>query len=355
MKLCILDPGIESHDGVSSSNLGDLIIQNAVNRELGALFPGVGILRYSTQKPLDRAQRKHIAACNPAIVGGTNLLSSNMSDIQPGNPPGANLIYRQWKISLLDTFDLRNLILFGVGWWQYQRPPGPFTRLLLRRILSGKMLHSVRDTYTEAKLRSIGIQNVVNTGCPTMWPFAFHHPSIPTTKARNALVMFTDYLPSPETDRKLLELLASKYERLFLWPQGRNDADYVNTLNVPVTMLEHSFAAFASFVNSEQSLDYIGTRLHGGIWCLLHGHRSLILEIDNRAAEIARDTGLPTAQRNNLERISRWIDGPSETHIKLPVGNIIRWKQQFENLANENAMKQDGMKTVIKTAPADLA
>jgi hypothetical protein len=163
-----------------------------------------------------------------------------------------------------------------------------------------------------------------------MWPFALETPRrIPTTKAQHVLVMLTDYLRDPEADKRLLDLLAAKYKQVFLWPQGRNDAEYVGTMNVPFTLLEHSFAALRQFLESESSLDYIGTRLHGGVWCLLQEKRSLILEIDNRATEIARDTGLPTARRGDTERISQWIDGPTETRITLPTENIARWKSQF--------------------------
>jgi polysaccharide pyruvyl transferase WcaK-like protein len=213
MKLCILDPGIRNHEGEPSLNLGDLIIQAAVSKELGKLFENAEIVRYSSHQPLSRAHLEVIEGCSLVVIGGTNLLSSNMFDIQPNNPPGTGRICRQWKITLYDALRLKNVLLLGVGWWQYQRPPGPFTRLFLRSVLSRDRLHSVRDGYTEAMLRSIGINNVINTACPTMWPLHdMDMADFPNEKAENVLVMITDYTKAFESDRKLFQTLAAKYK-----------------------------------------------------------------------------------------------------------------------------------------------
>jgi hypothetical protein len=57
--------------------------------------------------------------------------------------------------------------------------------------------------------------------------------------------------------------------------------------------------------------------------------RSLILEVDNRAKEIAIDTGITTAQRNNFDYIKQWIEKPLITKINLDVKLINKWKSQF--------------------------
>ena len=47
------------------------------------------------------------------------------------------------------------------------------------------MTHSVRDSYTKKMLNSIGINNVVNTSCPTVWNITPDHlATIPDTKAK---------------------------------------------------------------------------------------------------------------------------------------------------------------------------
>ena len=74
----------------------------------------------------------------------------------------------------------------------------------------------------------------------------------------------------------------------------------------------------------------MGTRLHGGIRALQHKRRSLIIGVDHRGLEKARDFGLPVAGRYipaaDLERAVR-SDRPCE--VNLPVNNILRWKRQW--------------------------
>lgn len=320
--LGLFDPGIENNEGGPSANLGDLIIQRVVERELGRLFKGADLLRISTHVPLASAHVRRLRTCRQLFVGGTNLLSSKMRD------------YKQWQISWRDAWNIRRAILFGVGWWQYQETPDWYTRFVLRGALSSRALHSVRDEYTRQKLSAIGIHNVVNTGCPTMWPLADRNSgSMPSTKSEVALVMLTDYSPNPESDSRLLKLVTTSYKKVFFWPQGRKDIQYVSTLNTPMEILPHSLAALDKFLAAGIQFDYIGTRLHGGIQCLLGGHRGLVLEVDNRAREIARDSGLPTAERGDFEFIKRWIAGPTVTPIKLNTAGIELWRNQFRDSA----------------------
>jgi hypothetical protein len=318
MKICLFDPSIENNDYSPSSNLGDLIIQEAVNRELISIFNNCDIKRISTQTYLKQEQIREFHDCSLFFVGGTNLLSSRMNE------------YRQWKISLFNSFRISNAILLGVGWWQYQENPNLYTKTILRCALSNKIFHSVRDNYTKLKLESIGIKNVLNTGCPTMWPLAGIKPDeIPSSKAENVLLMLTDYYQDIDLDKKLIEVLIRQYKTVFAWPQGRNDLEYIRNFNLPVVILEHSLQSLDNFIKSGIQFDYIGTRLHGGIRCLLARKRSLILEIDNRAKEIAIDTGITTSSRNNFDYIKRWIDKPLITKINLDVKLINKWKSQF--------------------------
>ena len=320
MKICLFDPGIENNDNSPSSNLGDLIIQEAVHRELANVFDNPDLLSISTHTFLEKEQIRVMKNNSLIFVGGTNLLSSKMNK------------YRQWKISLLNSFQIKNVILFGVGWWQYQTNPNFYTQFILRSILSNKIYHSVRDNYTMLKLESMGIKNVLNTGCPTMWPLSkVNSAQIPTIKSENVLLMLTDYTQKFELDKKLIELLLSQYKKVFVWPQGRNDLKYILKFNQPLNILEHSLKDLDDFIKSGVEFDYIGTRLHGGIRCLLAKKRSLILEVDNRAKEIAIDTGIPTSSRNDFDFINNWINKPQSTNIKLNEKAINQWKNQFNN------------------------
>jgi hypothetical protein len=326
MKICLLDPSLQNQSGSPSDNLGDLIIHRAVNRELKHLFGDCEIVRISTHDFMDVNHIKLIQSCSLVFIGGTNLLSSNMKE------------YRQWKISLKQAIRIKKAILLGVGWWQYQSEPNLYTKTLLNLALSQRFVHSVRDSHTHKQLSSLYIKRSLNTGCPTMWPLADgRFEDIPKTKSSKALLMITDYLKQPEADRKLIELLLSKYEQVFFWPQGKGDAEYVSNMELPVTWLERSLESLDKFVDSED-FDYVGTRLHGGVRCLLSKKRSLILEVDNRAREIALDTGLPTAKRDDFAYIAQWIEQPPSINIKMDSSRINQWRSQFKGLV-PNAAK----------------
>jgi polysaccharide pyruvyl transferase WcaK-like protein len=319
MRICLFDPAIENHENHPSSNLGDLIIGAAVERELCHLFPHANVLRLSTQAPLKWNHLLKMLTCPVRIVGGTNLLSSFMDR------------YKQWQIDLPEARLINKAILLGVGWWQYQKAPNEFTRVRLKAALSDRALHSVRDNYTLEKLATLGINNAINTGCPTMWPLGdMPASSIPRSKATTCLTMLTDYLPNPEADTALLDLLTSQYETVVFWPQGRRDLeDLAKLAPRNVIPLEHSMEALSRFISDTPSFDYVGTRLHGGVHCLLHKRRSLIIEIDNRAHEIAMETNLPSAARGNLQAVQQWIEGEAETSIRINKDAVDRWRAQF--------------------------
>ncbi len=320
MTIFLFTPALLNNSGKESSNLGDLMIHESIIRELANLFPKTEIVSISSHSRLPKKEFT-LKSHDLCFVGGSNLLSSNMNQ------------YAQWKINLFDSLHINNVILFGVGWWQYQKKPNFYTKLLLNRVLSGGFLHSLRDEYTLKKLNSIGIKNTINTSCPTMWPFLkFNFEQIPQRKSRNALVMLTDYKKAPISDKKLLNLLSFYYDEIFFWPQGENDLDYFYKLEVrfPVKILERSLKALDQLLKSDIEFDYIGTRLHGGIRCILNNRRSIIIEVDNRTKEIARDTGLPSIDRKELDKIKIWITTSQYTNIILDKKAIEFWKDQFK-------------------------
>lgn len=318
MKIALFDPGIEDHRDTPSSNLGDLIIQEAVDRELRRLFHRAPDVRITTQTRPTSAHLRAVRGCDWLFVGGTNLLSSHVRT------------YRQWQLTLGDALRIRRAILLGVGWWQYQDDADLASRWLWKSALSWRHVHSVRDEYSVSKLRALGLRRVLNTGCPTMWPLADWDASRhPRTKADAVLLMLTDYKPDPPADAALGRLLGRHYRTVYYWPQGRHDLAYQGQLGFPVTALPHSLPALDELLRSPGSLDYVGTRLHGGVRCLLAGRRALILGVDNRAAEIARDTGLEVVPRADLAAVERWLPGSPPPTIRLPLEAIGTWRAQF--------------------------
>ena len=152
------------------------------------------------------------------IACGTNLLHAHMG------------LVKQWNIGLVDTFYLKPVILFGVGWRSHKKRKTDFyTRWLLKKLLSSTHIHSVRDSYTEEQLHKIGIDNVVNTGCPTIWSLDREHcRNIPVKKAENVVVVLTDYSKHPEHDGPLLNYVLSEYKKVYFWAQGMQDINYLS-------------------------------------------------------------------------------------------------------------------------------
>ena len=319
VKVCLFDPSIRDNAGADSPNLGDLVIRGAIERELQQVIGPSDAMRVSTKVPLPRGFFRRFRGCDLAFYAGTNMLCSYWRR------------HREWKIKILDAWRLRRRVrLLGVGWWQYQDEPDRYTRMLLRCALARDGLHAARDEYTRQRLARIGFANVVNTGCPTMWPFVnFDAASVPCAKSDTLLLMLTDYSRKPDLDRPLLELAQAQYRHLVFWPQGRKDLVYFQQFNIPAQVLDYSFDALNGFLRDGPACDYVGTRLHGGVHCLLSRRRSLIIEVDNRATEIARDTGLPTTRRDDFEFIRRWMVGPTTLNIRMNAAAIDQWRGQF--------------------------
>jgi polysaccharide pyruvyl transferase WcaK-like protein len=303
---------------VCSSNLGDQIIMDSVKDVLTSLFSNALFIHLQTHDVISKNSYAYLNESDLIFVGGTNLLSSNMNS------------YNQWKISLWDSLFVKKIILLGVGWWQYQNKPNLYTKLLYKRLFNKTYIHSVRDNYTEKQLKSIGITNVVNTSCLTMWKLTKEHClGIPKEKSKSVLVTFTEYNQNLEADSKLVNLLKSRYKYIYFWTQQPKDYEYMQAIcGNQAIYITPSVKALDKTLSS-YDIDYVGTRLHAGVRALQHKRRSLILSVDNRAAEIAKDTNLPVLRRDHLESIACWIDSSYETMIKLPERNINQWIDQF--------------------------
>jgi polysaccharide pyruvyl transferase WcaK-like protein len=313
MNVAILDPSI------ASENIGDSIILESVTKELTEIFPCFSLVKIPTQDKLGKRSIRIARNAAARIVGGTNLLTSQMWK------------YRQWKVGILSSFHIRDVILMGVGWWQYQSEPDIYTRIILSRVLSKNGIHAARDEYTKKQLRSIGIRNVVNTGCPTMWHLSKQHcEKIPATKRDSVIFSLSDYKPDQFYDLALINILKRNYKKLFFWPQGSGDLSYLKSFypDDDIEAVSPSLDAYDECLLSNE-LDFVGTRLHGGIRALQLQRRAIIIAVDNRAVEIARDTGLPVVQRRDIDGINGQILRPTPIKISLKEDAIAAWKSQF--------------------------
>ncbi|HTF31243.1 MAG TPA: polysaccharide pyruvyl transferase family protein, partial [Flavitalea sp.] len=181
---------------IGTTNMGDFIIYESVYEHLRLMFPDSFLTNYPSQIHTSYDAKQSMGEKDALFVGGTNLLSSNMEE------------YYQWRIDPMDMRYLKNkAVLMGVGWWQYQEKPNSYTQKLLKAVLSRDLIHSVRDSYTMNMLKSIGIENVVNTTCPTLWNLNPQHCSeVPTRKASKVITTLTFYKKNEVFDRRLLEI-----------------------------------------------------------------------------------------------------------------------------------------------------
>lgn len=304
----------------SSRNLGDQIIMDAVRSQLRATAPEAFCVTVPTHDFVGKEGRKLVESSIASVVGGTNLLSSEVNK------------YNQWKVSLWDTRWIKNVILLGVGWWQYQSAPNLCSKLFLRRVLHPSFPHSVRDEYTAGQVRRAGIENVSNTSCVTLWEFnEGKQASIPCGRSGAVVTTLTDYSPSPARDAALLLLLKKHYEKVYIWMQGSRDYDYFLSLGISgVEIVDPYLSAFDELLSSRAGIDYVGTRLHAGIRAMKFNRRSIILSVDNRAEEIARDVGLKVYSREREEEgLGALIESEFETRLNLPWRAIQEWRAAF--------------------------
>ncbi|EGQ8807481.1 polysaccharide pyruvyl transferase family protein [Vibrio parahaemolyticus] len=310
---------------ICSLNIGDHIISDAVKEKINEIFPSKQIVPVQSQDSMFVGTYRVFKYSELSLVGGTNLLSGNMP------------FYRQWKISPIDLFFKNEIVLMGVGWWQYQPKINFYTKWLLRSILSKKYIHSVRDDYTKNMLNSIGFDNVINTSCATMWDLTKEHcEKIPKEKSDSVIFTITDYLPDHSNDIAMIKTLKNYYKRVVFWPQGHKDISYFKELSSiesslsKVEVLNPNLDEFNQFLD-KNNVDFVGTRLHAGIRALQKLKRTIIVSIDNRAKEKSKDFNLITVERGDISGLENLINENLNQEIVIPADAILQWRSQFEH------------------------
>lgn len=305
---------------ISSMNLGDAVIYDSILRELTPLLKDAFLVEFGTHTPVPRRYLKYFRGADLKFVCGSNLMRGKL-----------NRKFRQWDINLLNADLIGPVVLIGVGWWQYNDDPNLYTEAVYKRILSSQYFHSVRDDYTKKMLESIGVTNIINTGCPATWGLTEEHCNgIPAQKAQDAVLTVTDYKKDILHDNKMIEIVSGNYEQVYVWPQGWNDAEYLSQLSIPENfiMVPPSLEAYDKIL--DRDIDYIGTRLHGGIRALQKQKRTIIVSVDNRAEEMRKNININCIARDQIEQLDSMINSAFRTEIKLPLENIDKWKSQFQ-------------------------
>lgn len=323
MDISIYDTAVGSH------NMGDCIIMESVYSTLHDIFTTSHLTSFPTHYPLSKNALRKLKKNKFTFIGGTNLLSPKCFIRAKKN---------QLKIGLLDTIGFNECILIGVGCNEIYNEIGLLTRLFYNNILSNKYAHSVRDSEAERLLNSIGFDNVINTGCPTFWNLDEGKiNSISLKKSCDVLFTLTDYNKDYNRDKLLIEKLLFHYKNIYFWKQGRNDTEYLKSILgkndfEKINILPPSLMHLKAFLEQNEDVDYVGTRLHAGIFSLMHCKRSIIMSLDHRADMMNRDFGIPTLDRRNIDSLDELINGGLKININVPHQNINRWKNQFDNL-----------------------
>ncbi|HEY0248648.1 MAG TPA: polysaccharide pyruvyl transferase family protein [Gryllotalpicola sp.] len=308
--IVLVDPGM------ASTNIGDQIISDAVHREFVAPLraAGVEVETIPMHGQLSEESRARLRRADDVVVSGTNLLADHMRFRSP------------WQWATRDIELTRGkLTTFGVGWWQYQLGGvDPFSARWLRALSSGRPW-AVRDEYSAARLRAAGVA-AVHTSCPTLW--GVERQALPSDESR-VIATFTDYNQDPLADRRLVELLESRFAEVLYWPQGPGDERYIRSI-VPgePRLIPASLAAFDAELQ-RPSTAYVGLRLHGGIRAMQFGVPTLILSIDNRAREISRSVGLIAPSRHALGEIGALLAEPRPGELSIPREQIDDWRGQW--------------------------
>lgn len=307
---------------ISTTNIGDEIISESIKNQLSCVLKDSFVIDISSHLPLSSFYSTAIGNCDYKFVCGSNLLMGRL-----------NRKFKQWHIGYKDADFLSGVITVGVGWWQYNDEPNLYTRKLYQKIFNKTYIHSVRDEYTVQMLKKVGITNVLNTSCATMWDLTPEHcRKIPEVKSDSVVFTLTDYNKDIQADQRLIDILTENYSNVYFWPQGVGDFAYFNTLKHSdnISVITPNLKSYDTFLENED-VDYIGTRLHGGIKALQKKKRTIIISIDNRAEEKEKDFNLVCVARYDFDKMNEMINGRWKTNIRIPLENISRWRSQFEN------------------------
>lgn len=303
---------------VGAINHGNEIIMQAVYKYLKQVYKKDFIIKFPFLDDFGQYSIKFMEDCKHIFLGGTNALNSKMN------------IEKYIGVNDINMNSLHNkLILMGVGWLRYESNPNFYTQRILNCILNKEILHSVRDSYTEKKLKSIGIKNVINTGCPTIWGLDEKHcKDISTTKSDEVIIMLS--ARNANQDVETIKIIKKNYRKIYFWVQSAIDYSYIKSLCPEAIQIPSELSDLEKFLDIHKNIDYIGTRLHGGIKCLQYKKRSIIIAIDNRAIEMKKDFNLPIILPGEIKQLNTIINGELITDIHLPKNKIKKWLNQFD-------------------------
>lgn len=313
--VAIFDPAI------ATRNVGDEIISEAARHQIRRVLPQAFQATIPTHERIGARSWRFGRQARHGLIAGSNILTANM------------LTDRQWRLRPWDTAFVHGLIGLGVGWRAYKQSRNRLSDMMMRRVLSKTGWHSVRDEHTRQELMARGITNVLNTACVTMWDLDVEGLASLPLKKSHRVVTTVNVGQQMEGEVKFLEMLCAEYEEVYIWRQGIDDEPYVDALTAQLPKLNKlnpTLEAYDELLIDPKGVDFVGNRLHGGVRALQHGRSAIIMSVDNRASEIARDTNLPVMSlTDGLDAIRNRLRNPCKIEVRLPNEAIAKWRAQF--------------------------
>lgn len=314
---------------IATLNIGDEIINISIKRNWPELYKDNYIITFPTHTPSFHwwqniliKKNKLYSSTNFKFLCGTNIMYTNM--LRP--EPAWNLFYHNTTIA-------KGTICLGVGIGVNSKNVTWYSKKLYNKVLSHDFIHSVRDEMTKKMLEKMGFL-VWNTGCPTLWGFTPEFcKAIPSKKAKKAICTLTSYQADVKHDQLMIDILNRNYDEVYFWPQSFEDYNYLQSMEGidNIKIVGPNLQAYDKILDSD--IDYVGNRLHGGIFAMQHKCRSIIIAIDYRAVEMKKCYSFQCIKRENIrEYLEQLINSEWETQIKgIDFDLIERWKKQFIN------------------------
>ena len=311
---------------VASQNKGDDIIMECCRKELEFILKAnfeytlpTHVSPFHWYQVWRNSYRiQSYANCELKFIGGSNILCKDLLTHYP-----------QWNINWFNCKPLMGCIGVGVGAGSGDKSNW-YTRKMYQRVLSHDYYHSVRDERTKAYLESLGLK-AINTGCVTMWMLTPEFcKTIPASKSDKVVFTLTRRPQRDQRNQFLIDTLKDNYQEVFFWPQGISDYEYLHQFNHidGIKILPASKKAYDEFL-TDNATDYVGTRLHGGVYAMRHGRRAIIIAIDERAREINASNHLNCIDINDLSSLPDYLNSVIETRVMMDFDSINKWKEQF--------------------------
>lgn len=315
---------------IASSNLGDEVIFESTKVGLRPVLQnsltfrlGTHIQNYSALQMM-RNNWKYYQLCEKAdfkFICGTNLFSNNLRGIYP-----------QWMLNPFNVKLYADSIFVGVGKTSAFSKVNVYTKWLYSKCLSKTYIHSVRDEDTKIFLEEMGYK-AVNTGCPTLWMLTPKRcEMIPSKKSENAIISVSGYedQTDPIQDKRMIECVLDNYTKVYAWIQTVKDKEYLDTL-LGTDKIEcvYSLERYSEIL-CRGNIDYVGTRLHGGVFALQHNVKSIVVSIDRRAEGFHESNNLVIVKRKNIQtQLDKMINSEWSTKIKINEDAIRQFIEQF--------------------------